>query len=111
MSGWSFHPFDPRKEAYDKRSFTYAKNIQTILQLLKASTLKVYGQLLLKGSKQDYPNELAKPAYETEDMNFKKYIILEYTSANELEEFLQIIKYKEESIQRVVLYQHGYFIK
>ena len=111
MSGWSFHPFDPRKEAYDKRSFTYAKNIQTIHQILTTTTPQVRGQLILKGSKQDYPNELAKPAYETEDMDFKKSVTLEYNSADELKEFLEIIKYKEESVKRIVLYQQGYFIK
>ena len=111
MSGWSFHPFDPKKDAYDKRPFTFAKNIQQIHQLLKATALQVRGQLILKGSKQDYPNELGKTAYESEDMDFKQFVTLEYNSADELNEFLQTIKYKEEVISRVVLYQHGYFIK
>ena len=111
MSGWSFHPFDPKKDAYDKRPFIFAKNIQQIHQLLKATALQVRGQLILKGVKQDYPNELAKIAYETEDMDFKKFVTIEYNSVNELEEILQTIKYKEEVVSRVVLYQHGYFIK
>ena len=111
MSGWSFHPFDPKKDAYDKRPFTFAKNIQQIHQLLNASSLQVRGQLILKGSKQDYPNDIGKNGYETDDMDLKQFVTIEYNSANELDEFLQTIKYKEEVVSRIVLYQHGYFIK
>jgi hypothetical protein len=109
MSTWTFYPFDPRKEAFDNRPFKHAKTLQTILQLFSEASIRPRGQLLLKGGKADHPIDFGKNTFESETMDFKKCLTIEYNSVHELKELLG--KVKEQSVSRVIIYQHGYFIQ
>jgi hypothetical protein len=109
MASWYFHPFVPTKEAYERKPFSHAKNIRTLLEVIQKNSIYLRGQLQLKGAKEDYPEEFGgRNKYESED---KKILTIEYNNIMELKEFLKTIEYNEEKIERVNLYGMGFFLK
>jgi len=109
MATWQFHPFLATREAYERKPFTHAKNIRTLLEVIQKKTTYLRGQLQLKGTKQDYPEDLGgRNKYESED---KKTLTIEYNNIIELKELLKTIEYNEEKIDRVNLYGMGFFLK
>jgi len=109
MTTWHFHPFLPTKEAYETRPFQRAKNIYDLIGLLEQTSFYLRGQLQVKGTKTDYPEEFTgKQNYESED---KQLYTIQYNSTKELKYFLKKIEYKEEKIERINLFGKGFFLK
>ena len=109
MGSWTFHPVKPTKEAYEQKQFEHAKHIHHILELL--STLPSYqvrGQLVLKGTSQDYPEEFKVLGHTSLDSS---QFYIEFRHMNDLKDLLQKIEFKEAKLNRIFLYSHGFFLK
>jgi len=109
MSSWTFHPIKPTKEAYEQKQFENAKHIHHILALL--STLPPYqvrGQLVLKGTQKDYPDEFKVLGHNALDSS---HVYVQFRHMNDLKCLLQKIEFKEAKISRIFLYTFGFFLK
>jgi hypothetical protein len=108
MVNWSFHPIKPTKEAYEKKSFQHAKHVNHILELVSSTPYRVRGQISLKGTKDVYPEELWPIGHASFD---GAHFCVDFTNLNQLKHILTILCFKEDKIERIYLYDHGFFLK
>jgi hypothetical protein len=107
MNSWNFYPILATKEAFENRIFTRASDLKKLLQSIQTANLKdVRGQILLKDIKKPYPDY--KPLFESSDGTG---VYIEYNTLLELKDILTLIEFKEEKVERIILYTHGFFIK
>ena len=91
------------------KPFSHAKNIRILLKLIENHSMYLRGQLQLKGTTQDYPEDFGgRNKYDSED---NKILTVEYNNTMELKQLLNTIEFNEEKIERVNLYGVGFFLK
>jgi hypothetical protein len=106
---WEFHPVNPTKNEYEKRMFKSATSLKHILTQMNDKHMQMRGQLVLKGSKAMYPKELGVLKFEFEGSD-GTYLYIDYNNCYELHQFLLSIEYKEECVNKIIIYDSGFFI-
>ena len=106
MNSWKFYPMLATKEAFDNRIFDNALDLRKVLKTMDDSTLPITGQILLKGKKESYPKHTI--LFESHDGSG---VYIEYDTLLDLKEILKTIHFKEELVERIIIYKHGFFIK
>jgi len=108
MPTWTFHPIKATKEAYEQKPFEYAKDIRHMLGLMSTTSHHICGQIVLVGTMELYPTEWWVNGHASLDQT-RVYIC--FKNINQLKDILNTLEYKEEKIERIFLYNCGFFRK
>ena len=102
---WSFIPQYPTSGAWAHRPFKNHYTLKDMIKELKYTLPNCEGQLVFCSDK--IPDTMKMKIMQAE-----KYFYVSYKHVNQLEEFMERIKWNEtNNLHKVVVYQNGYFIQ